>query len=149
VGAEQTGRAILTYRAQVLALAEGVGDLVGGGCGVQLGGVVAAQRLTVAKADGVNVDVSEATERFAGSRPVVVERSEHDLALLLGGDVTGEQDSLGREVQGDAAVGVARSRQDAGADRVEDLVIVELAVNTRRRGVGDGAGDLGVEPSSV
>jgi hypothetical protein len=46
-------------------------------------------------------------------------------------------------VQGDAAVGVARSRQDAGADRVEDLVIVELAVNARRRGVGDGAGDLG------
>jgi hypothetical protein len=105
--------------------------------------------LTVAKADGVNVDVSEATERFAGSRPVVVERSEDDLALLLGGDVTGEWDSLGREVQGDAAVGVPRSRQDAGADRVEDLVIVELAVNTRRRGVGDGAGDLGVEPSSV
>ena len=58
---------------------------------------------------GVDVEVSEATERFAGSRPVVVERSEHDLALLLGGDVTGEQDSLVREVQSDAAVGVARS----------------------------------------
>ena len=90
VGAEQTGRAIrltLTYRAHVLALAEGVGDLVGGGCGAQLGGVVAAQRLAVAEADGVDVDVSEATERFASSRPVVVERSEHDLALLCGGDV--------------------------------------------------------------
>jgi hypothetical protein len=32
--------------------------------------------LTVAEADGVDVDVSEATERFAGSRPVVVERSD-------------------------------------------------------------------------
>jgi hypothetical protein len=60
--------------------------------------------LTVAEADGVDVDVSEATERIAGTRPVVIERSEHYLTLLLGGDVTGEQDSLVREVQGDAAI---------------------------------------------
>lgn len=99
----------------------------------------------MAEADGVDVDVGEAAERFTGQRSVMVERPEYDLALVLGGDVTGEQDGLVREVQGDAAVGVAGSRQDAGVDRVEDLVVVELAVDTRRRGVGDGAGDMGVE----
>jgi hypothetical protein len=32
-------------------------------------------------------------------------------------------------VQGDAAVRVTRDRQDAGTDRVEDLVVAELAVD--------------------
>jgi hypothetical protein len=50
--------------------------------------------LAVAEADDVDVDVSEPPERIAGRLPVLVERSEHYLTQMLGGDAADEREAM-------------------------------------------------------
>jgi hypothetical protein len=86
----------------------GSAELVGYLCGccrvTEFLRVRSQQWLAVAKADGLDVDFRELTERLACLPAVVVERSEDDAALLLGGDIAGEEGARVGEVQSDAAV---------------------------------------------
>ena len=69
----------------------------------------------MSEADSVHLDVCELAERLPGCRAVVVEGAEDYLTLLVGGGVAGEQDAGLLEEEGDAAVGVSRGVDDAGA----------------------------------
>lgn len=97
------------------------------------------------EADRFHLDVRELAERLPGGRAVAVERAEDDLILLAGGDVAGEQDAGLGEEERDAAVGVPRGVDDAGAQIGQVLVAVEFAVDAGGSGCRDGAVDLCVK----
>lgn len=90
----------------------------------------ADDRLAVAEAGDVDVQGHEAFQRPPGLVAIGVEGSEHHAALVLGDGVPGEQHSGLREVQGDAAWGVALHREhDSPAAQLQDVLIRDLLID--------------------
>jgi hypothetical protein len=91
----------------------------------------------VAEARRLHLEGGQPLKRRYGSRPALVERAKHDGADV-GDGVAGEQHAVMRQVDRDAAFGVARYRQDLGATAEVQRVTVMQLLHDRhgRRDIG-------------
>ena len=88
----------------------------------------------MAEAGDVGVEIGQPAERGGCLGSVEVEHAEDHLAFVLRGDVPGDQHPMFGQVQGDAAIGVARRGDDVrAAAEVERVTVPHLAVDADRR----------------
>lgn len=104
--------------------AERVGGTTQGGVGGANDG------LPVSEARDIDVQRDEPFQRPPGPAAVGVERSEDDIALMLGDGVPGQQQPGLGKVQGDATGGVTWNRKHHGsATELQDVLVADPAAS--------------------
>jgi len=96
-------------------------------------------RAEVAEAERLEVQGSDFADGLRGFIEVLAEHAagEHEAAQLMLHGITDDQYAAGREVEGDASVGVSRGVDDTEATKGREFVgIVEHYVNPRWARVG-------------
>jgi hypothetical protein len=88
----------------------------------------------VPEAGDVDVEFGHPAEGLDGAGAIEVEHAEDDVALGLGDGVAGEEDAVFRQMDGDAAVGMAGNGQYPRATaEIEDLAVLDLLIDLDRR----------------